>query len=180
MHNTDNNVSLSWMWVQSTAPLYLIHAVPHTGWSEGSGVDRCFPGWNHDCWIFICDYTSCGGSGGNWTHCKWFLLWRKIKLLGVSLYLQMTCLSIPTNTAHVTNCEIKFLLKEEGGGVVTQFLYIFKQAYLVWRIFFRFYTMQNPVKSKTFLLCQVGVLRTHFGFHWKWMVNRRGQLYLYL
>lgn len=70
--------------------------------------------------------------------------------------------------------------RRRRGGVVTQFLYIFRQAYLVWGIFFRFYTMQNPVKSKTFLLCQVGVLRIHFGFHWKWMVNRKGQSYLYL
>lgn len=62
--------------------------------------------------------------------------------------------------------------------VVTQFLYIFKQAYLVWGIFFRFYTIQNPGKRKTFLLCQVGVLRMHLGFCWKRTVNRRGQLYL--
>lgn len=49
----------------ANALLYLIRAVPLAGWSEGSGVDRCFPGWNHGCWIFISDYTSCGGSGGN-------------------------------------------------------------------------------------------------------------------
>lgn len=105
-HNMDSNVSLSWMWVQSKSfPVlfYLIHDVPRAGRSEGSGVDRCFPGWNHGRWIFGCDYTSCGRSGGNWTRCKWFLLWRKIKLLGVSLYLLTMCLFTTTNRAHDIN-----------------------------------------------------------------------------
>lgn len=112
MHNPCSKVSPSWMWTfarSTAAPLYLIHAVPHTGWSESSGVDRCFPDWNHGRWIGICDYTSCGSPGGNWTHYKWFLLWRKIKLLGVSFQLKMMCL-------FPDKCEIKLLLKVGSWG----------------------------------------------------------------
>lgn len=40
--------------------------------------------------------------------------------------------------------------RRKKAEIMTQFVYIFKQAYLVWGIFFRFYTMQNPGKRKPF------------------------------
>jgi len=157
-----------WTYVKSTAALlYLIHAVLHTGRSESSGVDRCFPGWNHGRWILVCDYTSCGSPGGNLTHCKWFLLWRKIKLLGVSCYLKMMCL-------FPDKCEIKLLLKV---GSWDQNFTDIKQADLVWRIFCRI-NSATSCQEKNLSHSEIHVVRMHFGFHGKWMVNSRGQSYL--
>lgn len=104
--------------------------------------------------------------GGRLNFWEWVCTWRG----RASLFLQIELMWLTVKL----NC----YCKRRTAEVVTQFLYIFKQAYVVGGIFFRFYSMQNLGKRKTFLLWQVGILRIHLGFHWKRMVNRRAHLYL--
>jgi len=62
-------------------------------------------------------------------------------------------------------------------GVGTKILQIFKQADLVWRIFCRI-NSATSCQEKNLSHSEIHVVRMHFGFHGKWMVNSRGQSYL--